>query len=218
MKCHAPKKTRTPKTRMTVLTIGHSTRKLETFLHLLQAHEVSCIVDIRTIPRSRHNPQFNRETLPKALREAGIAYEHMAGLGGLRHAHADSANTAWHNASFRGFADYMQTEEFHNALQALLEVASQERIVLMCAEAVPWRCHRWLIADALVARKVRVEHIISGIRTQPHSVTPWARVKDRRVTYPSPKEILPTRPTSVRRTVARRQPPRIVATTRRSGK
>jgi uncharacterized protein (DUF488 family) len=191
MKHRAPKKTRTAKTPTTVLTIGHSTRTLETFLRLLQAHEVTRVVDIRTIPRSWHNPQFNKETLPKALRAVGIAYEHMVGLGGLRHSRADSINTAWHNASFRGFADYMQTEEFHNALRALLELASRERIALMCAEAVPWRCHRSLIADALVVRKVHVEHIISGVRAQPHSVTPWANVKGKQITYPAEKNCLP---------------------------
>ena len=178
---------------MTVLTIGHSTQTLETFLRLLQAREVTRVVDIRTIPRSWHNPQFNKETLPKALPAVGIAYEHMVGLGGLRHSRAGSINTAWHNASFRGFADYMQTAEFHNALQALLELASRERVALMCAEAVPWRCHRLLIADALVVRKVQVEHIISGVRTQFHSVTPWACVKGGEITYPSQREVVTPR-------------------------
>ena len=177
-------KKRAPKSAPLVLTIGHSTRPLGTFLDLLRAHGVERLVDVRTVPRSRHNPQFNREALPAALRAAGIRYLHMAELGGLRHARADSRNTAWRNASFRGFADYMQTPEFAAGVEALLELAGRERIALMCAEAVPWRCHRSLIADALVARGVRVEHIASAKRARPHTLTPWARVRGTRVTYP----------------------------------
>ena len=167
-----------------VLTIGHSTRTLAEFVSLLQAHGVARLVDVRTIPRSRHNPQFNKETLPGELRSAGIAYQHIGGLGGLRHARRDSANTAWRNASFRGYADYMQTPEFEESLQGLIGVAGRESVAIMCAEAVPWRCHRSLIADALVARGIEVQHITSAKRCQKHTLTPWAVVKGRRVTYP----------------------------------
>jgi uncharacterized protein (DUF488 family) len=172
----------------TVLTIGHSTRTLDSFLRLLEEHKVKCVADIRTIPRSRHNPQFNKDTLPRALQAAGIAYEHIAGLGGLRHSRADSSNTAWRNASFRGFADYMQTDEFEESLQRLLKLSRRKRVALMCAEAVPWRCHRSLVADALAARKVQVQHILSGVRTQPHTLTPWAHVKGTRITYPAEED------------------------------
>jgi uncharacterized protein (DUF488 family) len=170
------------------LTIGHSTRKLEAFIDLLKKHEVELVIDIRTIPRSMHNPQFNKETLPRALRAAGIGYAHMAGLGGLRHSRADSINKAWKNASFRGFADYMQSAEYEDSLQELIELARQHRVALMCAEAVPWRCHRSLIADSLTARGIQVEHIISGVRTQTHSFTPWARIRGSRITYPAETE------------------------------
>ncbi len=167
-----------------VLTVGHSTRSLEALIGLLQAHQVRRLVDVRTIPRSRHNPQFNKETLPAALRAAGIKYRHFPKLGGLRHARADSKNLAWRNASFRGFADYMQTPEFAAAIEKLAELAQKERLALMCAEAVPWRCHRSLIADALHVRGFRVEHILSGIRSQLHEPTPWARIRGKRITYP----------------------------------
>ncbi|MGH8739238.1 MAG: DUF488 family protein, partial [Burkholderiales bacterium] len=150
-----------------VFTIGHSTRSLEELIELLKAHAVACVVDVRTIPRSRTNPQFNRETLPRTLNAAGIGYQHMPGLGGLRHARPDSPNMGWHNASFRGFADYMQTAEFAAAVQALIERANGNRVALMCAEAVPWRCHRSLIADALSVRGIAVEHIIGRARAQP---------------------------------------------------
>jgi uncharacterized protein (DUF488 family) len=169
----------------TVLTIGHSTRELDEFVKLLQAHEVMQLIDVRTVPRSRHNPQFNKETLPDALRAAGIAYEHTAGLGGLRHTRADSPNTGWRNASFRGYADYMQTDEFESNLRALVDRAQKDHLALMCAEAVPWRCHRSLIADTLAVRGIPVEHIVSGSRTQPHRLTPWAYVEGTRITYPA---------------------------------
>jgi uncharacterized protein (DUF488 family) len=168
----------------TVLTIGHSTRALEFFIRMLKAHEVTMVVDIRTIPRSRHNPQFNKETLPEKLKAAGIEYMHIPGLGGLRRPRQDSPNAGWKNASFRGFADHMQTEEFKDNLKTLINLAGQERCTLMCAEAVPWRCHRSLIADALVIRGIKVEHITSLSRTQPHKLTPFASVKDLHITYP----------------------------------
>ena len=167
-----------------VSTIGHSTRTLADFLHLLQAHGVTQLLDVRTIPRSRHNPQFNTETLPAGLRTVGISYRHMAGLGGLRHARSNSPNTAWRNASFRGYADYMQTPEFRENLQVLMDLARKQRVALMCAEAVPWRCHRSLIADALVAWGFKGEHIMSATHCQTHVLRPWAVVKRKRVTYP----------------------------------
>ena len=167
-----------------VLTIGHSTRSLESFVALLEAHEVKRLVDVRTIPRSRRNPQFNQEMLPEALRKAGVGYLHMKGLGGLRHPRADSINTAWRTPGFRGYADYMQTPEFEANLRQLIETSQKERIAIMCAEAVPWRCHRSLISDALVARGIPVEHIMTETKRQPHKFTPFARVEGTRVTYP----------------------------------
>ena len=140
---------------LTVLTVGHSTRTSEDFIQLLQVHGVTRVVDVRAIPRSRHNPQFDQELLSRSLKEAGIGYTHMAGLGGLRHTTRNSLNLGWRNESFRGFADYMQTSEFERGLRDMLRFARKERIALMCAEAVPWACHRSLIADALVARGIR---------------------------------------------------------------
>ena len=171
-----------------VLTVGHSTRTIDELIELLQAHGVTRLVDVRTIPRSRHNPQFNRDALPKSL--ALIAYTHAPELGGLRHARKDSSNTGWRNLSFRGFADYMLAAEFQQALHKLIEMAGRDRIAILCAEAVPWRCHRSLIADALAARGIPVEDVI-GSRTQPHKITPFAKVegtrKGTRITYPAPE-------------------------------
>ena len=167
-----------------VLTVGHSTREWREFVALLLAHGVEQLIDVRTIPRSRHNPQFNRDRLPRPLQKAGIRYRHMAGLGGLRHARRDSINTGWRNASFRGFADYMQTPEFQEALDRLIELAKKHQTAIMCAEALPWRCHRSLISDALLLRGVRVEEIASPTRTRPHTMTPWARVRGRQLFYP----------------------------------
>ena len=158
---------------------------MEEFIHLLQAHAVSRVADVRTVPRSRHNPQFNRETLPASLGEAGIGYVHMAELGGLRHASPDSINLGWRNASFRSYADYMQTPAFRTALDQLIQWAKKDRIAIMCAEAVPWRCHRSLIGDALLVRKIQVEDIMSATRRQAHSLTPFAKVRGTRITYPA---------------------------------
>ncbi len=168
-----------------VLTIGHSTRTLEEFIRLLQAHAVTRVVDVRTVPRSRHNPQFNKESLPRSLKKAGLGYIHMPGLGGLRHAQPDSLNTGWRNASFRGYADHMQMPEFEQSLEELIQLADQDRIALMCAEAVPWRCHRSLIADALLVHGIRTEHIVSPTRRQVHAFTPFARVQGTKITYPT---------------------------------
>ena len=170
---------------LVVFTIGHSTRTLADFIRLLKAHGVHRVIDVRTIPRSRHNPQFNRDQLSPALHRARMHYTHMPGLGGLRHARSDSSNTAWRNASFRGYADYMQTVEFDDNLSRCIALARRERVVLMCAEAVPWRCHRSLIADALIVRGIEAMEITSGIRARPHALTQWARVKGTRVTYPA---------------------------------
>ena len=166
--------------------MGHSTRPIEDFLALLAAHKVKQLVDVRTIPRSRHNPQFNTDQLAHSLSEAGIRYLHMPDLGGLRHSRKDSINLAWRNLSFRGYADYMQTPEFERALDRLIELAQQRRTAIMCAEAVPWRCHRSLIADALLARRIPAEEIVSRTTLRAHKLTPWARVDGTRVTYPLP--------------------------------
>lgn len=179
-----------------ILTIGHSTRTLEAFLDLLRAHGVKRLVDVRTVPRSRHNPQFNRERFSRTLSHAGIGYTHMAELGGFRHARRDSPNTGWRNASFRGFADYMQTPEFETGLDKLIKSAARTQIAIMCAEAVPWRCHRSLIADALAVRVIQVEHVMSATRAQPHSLTTFAKVDGTRITYPS--ETLPLKFTEAR--------------------
>jgi uncharacterized protein (DUF488 family) len=168
-----------------VFTVGHSTRPIEEFLRLLQAHGVRELVDVRTIPRSRHNPQFNSEALSNSLNNAHVFYVHMPALGGLRHTTQDSINTGWRNASFRGFADYMQTPQFESALRELVQLAQKQRLALMCAEAVPWRCHRSLIADALLVRQVPVEHIMSLTSLQPHQLTRFAKVEGYRVIYPA---------------------------------
>jgi uncharacterized protein (DUF488 family) len=169
---------------MLVSTIGHSKRSIEEFVEILNAHGIEMLVDVRTIPRSRHNPQFNRDVLPDSLREAGIAYLHMPGLGGLRHARADSINTGWRNASFRGYADYMQTPEFESSLAELIDVARGTPTAIMCAEAVEWRCHRSLIADALTVRDIEVQHIHSTSRARPHKLTPFAQVSGMQIAYP----------------------------------
>jgi uncharacterized protein (DUF488 family) len=168
-----------------VFTVGHSTRSIEDFLALLTAHEIKLLVDVRTVPRSRHNPQFNRDELPGSLGAAGIAYLHMPELGGLRHPRKDSTNTAWRNLSFRGYADYMETPEFEKGLGRLIEESQTRRTAIMCAEAVPWRCHRSLIADALVARGIDVLEISTQTRTQIHKITPFAKLEGTRVHYPA---------------------------------
>lgn len=168
-----------------IFTIGHSTRPIEEFTRLLKAHGVERVIDVRTVPRSRHNPQFNRDQLSPALQQSRIHYQHMPGLGGLRRARPDSINMGWRNASFRGYADYMQTGTFTESLDRCIALAKRERCALMCAEAVPWRCHRSLIADALLARGIAVKEITSGVCALPHVLTPWARVNGTQVTYPA---------------------------------
>jgi uncharacterized protein (DUF488 family) len=165
-------------------TIGHSTRSLTEFIALIEAYGIEIVVDVRTVPRSRRNPQFNGETFPDALRTAAIAYDHAADLGGFRRAGPGHLNAAWRNPSFRGYADYMQTATFVAGLERVIEQARTKRLVLMCAEAVPWRCHRSLIADALLVRGIRVEEIVSAKRAQLHSLTSFARVDGAAITYP----------------------------------
>ncbi len=167
-----------------VLTIGHSTRTLEAFIALLKEGDVEWLADVRSIPRSRHNPQFNRESLPESLSAAGIGYSHMAGLGGFRKPKPDSPNAHWRQAAFRGYADYMQTARFRESLQALLDLAKEKTVAIMCAEAVPWRCHRFLIADALVVRGVRVMHILAPGEHREHVLTAGASVEGELITYP----------------------------------
>jgi uncharacterized protein (DUF488 family) len=170
---------------MTLWTIGHSNRPIEELIAMLRAHGIEVLADVRSVPRSRHNPQFNRETLPGELAAAGIEYRHMPGLGGLRKARKDSRNTGWRNDSFRGYADYMETAEFEASLEELLRLAEERRVAVMCAEAVPWRCHRSLIADAATARGGEVRHIMSAEKADAHKMTSFARVEGGKVTYPA---------------------------------
>jgi uncharacterized protein (DUF488 family) len=167
-----------------IFTVGHSNHSIAEFLALLKSHGVKRLVDVRTIPRSRHNPQFNREALAASVRRAHIAYTHLPKLGGLRRARVDSVNAGWQNSSFRGFADYMQTPEFAAALARLEKLAKNKLCAILCAEAVPWRCHRSLIADALTVRGHVVEHIMTPARRNLHKLTPFARVRGKRITYP----------------------------------
>lgn len=167
-----------------IFTVGHSTRTIEAFIAVLRAYGITQLIDVRAFPRSRQNPQFNSDALSFALQNAGIQYMHLPELGGRRRARADSVNTGWRNASFRGFADYMQTPEFAAGLKRLIEAAEIKPTAIMCAEAVPWRCHRSLIADALTVGGFRVEEIMSETRSQPHKLTPFAKVRGRKITYP----------------------------------
>jgi uncharacterized protein (DUF488 family) len=173
------------RSRLVAFTIGHSNRSLEDFMALLRAHGIARVIDIRSIPKSRRHPQFNRETLCARLRARGIRYVHLAKLGGWRRAAPDSINLGWRNAGFRGYADYMQTPEFSAALDRALGLATTHRSAFMCAEAVPWHCHRSLLADAILVRGVAVEHIVGGTHANPHKLTPFARVRDGQITYPA---------------------------------
>jgi uncharacterized protein (DUF488 family) len=165
-------------------TIGHSTRSADEFLSLLRAHAVLQVADVRTFPMSRRWPHFNRVVLEALLAERGIEYRHFPALGGRRKPRPDSVNGAWQHESFRGYADHMATPEFEASLEDLLRYAEEGATAIMCAEAVWWRCHRRLIADALVARGVSVLHIMSGDRAEPHELTSFAVLRDRHVTYP----------------------------------
>jgi len=167
-----------------ILTIGHSTRALDDFLDILRAHTVTRLVDVRTIPRSRRNPQFNQDSLSESLKQSAIAYVLMKQLGGLRRPKADSSNMGWRNLSFRGFADYMQTQEFAKGIDQLIGLAKNSQVAIMCAEVLPWRCHRWLIADALTIRGIPVEHIMTIKKRTKHSLTRWAHIEGAQITYP----------------------------------
>jgi uncharacterized protein (DUF488 family) len=167
-----------------IFTIGHSNHPLGKFIEMLRANGIGLIADVRTIPKSRHNPHYNSDVLAVALPESRIDYHHLPLLGGLRHPKKDSINSAWENDSFRGFADYMQTEGFAAGLSELLAIGREQRTAVMCAEALPWRCHRSLIADALLVRGVAVTHIMSRTSVKEHSLTPWARVQGMTITYP----------------------------------
>lgn len=171
-------------TDMTIFTIGHSTHPIDEFMGILRAHGVKKLIDVRTVPKSRHNPQFNGNELAASLRAGGFTYRRMEALGGLRHTRKDSPNGAWRNASFRGYADYMQTDEFSAAIGQLIQRARTNNSAIMCAEAVPWRCHRSLIGDALVARNVEVLDIMTEKSAKPHALTSFARVEGERVWYP----------------------------------
>jgi uncharacterized protein (DUF488 family) len=174
-----------------ILTIGHSTRPLAEFLQLLETHEVRHLVDVRTLPRSARFPHYNGEALAAALRERGIGYTHIPDLGGLRRPRPDSPNRGLRNEGFRGFADHMETAAFAAGLAELIRLASEERLAIMCAEAVPWRCHRSLIADALLARGTGVEHILGIGPREPHRLTQGARVTEGRVSYPAAAHVRP---------------------------
>jgi len=167
-----------------IYTIGHSTRKLEEFIGLLKHNWVLLVVDIRSIPRSRYNPQFNLDSLPLSLKNAGLEYQHLEGLGGLRHPLNDSVNKGWENESFRGFADYMQTPEFEKNIKTLIDTALKQQTTIMCAEAVPWHCHRSLISDSLTVRSIQVEHIIDGDKRRSHTLTSFALISGTKITYP----------------------------------
>lgn len=169
----------------TVYTLGHSTLSLDDFIAVLRAFGIERLADVRTIPRSRHNPQFNSDTLGPILRNRRIGYRHMKELGGLRRARPDSPNAGWRNASFRGFADYMQTPEFAAAVSRLAALAKEKTTAIMCAEALPWRCHRSLIGDALLVRGIEVIDIYSRKSAKPHAMTPMARVNGTLITYPA---------------------------------
>jgi len=168
-----------------VYTIGHSTHPIDEFLLILKTYSINLLTDIRTVPRSRHNPQYEQAEFRKSLQRQNIDYVHMPSLGGLRHARKDSVNTGWKNASFRGYADYMQTQEFAVAIDELVALAEKSKTAIMCAEAVPWRCHRSLVSDALLIRGLEVIDLLSGTNAKPHKITPWAVIQGQQITYPS---------------------------------
>lgn len=173
-----------PASPRTVFTIGHSVLPLADFIALLRTYGIECLADIRTVPRSRRNPQFNTDTLQDTLRTEHIDYVHLSDLGGLRHPRPQSPNGGWRNKSFRGYADYMQTETFALGLERLISLGRRQRVAMMCAEAVPWRCHRSLVADALIVRGIRVIDILSERQSREHELTPFARVQNTTITYP----------------------------------
>jgi uncharacterized protein (DUF488 family) len=169
---------------LTIYTVGHSTRTLPEFINLMVAYKITLVIDVRAYPNSKHNPQFNKETFMNSLKENNIKYIHMPALGGLRRPHADSINIALENKSFRGYADYMQTKEYNENLLNLLVLAKENCTAIMCAEAVPWRCHRSLISDSLVARHIKVYHILNQQNFTTHELNPIAKIEGTKVTYP----------------------------------
>ena len=173
---------------LTLWTLGHSTRPIDEFIGLLRAHEISLVVDVRTVPQSRYNPQFNTDTLSESLKETGLVSLHMPALGGLRKAQKASINIGWRNASFRGYADYMQTDKFQRALEELMAYGTDTRTAIMCAETVPWRCHRSLIADALTSQGWEVRHIMSPEKAILHVLTSFAHFEKGALTYPKPSD------------------------------
>ena len=172
----------------TLHTVGHSTHSIEEFLALLKAHGVQHLVDVRSIPKSRHVPQFNSDVFAESLRAAGIGYTHLKALGGRRYSRKGSINTGWRNASFRGYADYMATPAFAEGLDELMRIASAEPTAIMCAEAVPWRCHRSMIADALLVRGWTVLDIVSAKSPAEHKLTPFLKLNQGLIMYPNPDE------------------------------
>ena len=174
---------KTPSERM-VFTIGHSTHPIAEFVEILKAYDVDTVADIRTVPRSRHNPQYDQAVLPGLLAAAGLDYVYIKELGGLRKTAKESVNGGWRNKSFRGYADHMQTPEFLAGLEILIALAGRRRVAIMCAEAVPWRCHRSLVGDALLLRGIKVEDILSATTRKPHHLTSFAEVHGLTITYP----------------------------------
>jgi len=166
-----------------LFTLGYSNRPFDQFLTLLKVNRIDIIVDVRTIPKSRHRPEFNIDSLPVELEAAGISYVHMKGLGGLRKPLGNSVNSGWIDESFRGFADYMQTDQFRNALADLQDLAGKNRVAIMCAEGNPFSCHRSLIADAMLVRGYRVYEITGGTRLSIHKLTSFAEVSGENITY-----------------------------------
>lgn len=167
-----------------IYTIGHSNHSIDDFIEMLKAYKLKLLVDVRTIPQSRHNPQFGKAQLRRSLARHDITYLHMDGLGGFRHTNKDSVNKGWRLSSFRGYADYMQTPEFKKNLRHLIALSKRKRLVIMCAEAVPWRCHRSLIADALLVYGYPVEEIFTKSSLRPHRLTSFAKVQGKKITYP----------------------------------
>ncbi|HVZ67296.1 MAG TPA: DUF488 domain-containing protein [Patescibacteria group bacterium] len=169
---------------MKIYTVGHTTRSIEEFINVLKSYKIEIVVDVRTIPKSKHNPQFEGMSLERSLSDAGISYIHIPSLGGLRNPRKDSNNLEWRNTSFRGYADYMETEDFSNGIEMLKKIAENHAVAIMCAEAVPWRCHRNLIADRLVVDGIEVEHIMTESKSSEHKLTEFLKVVDGRLTYP----------------------------------
>lgn len=170
-----------------IYTVGHSNHSIEKFIDMLQAHNIEEIVDVRSIPKSRHNPQFSQDNLKVSLEKVDINYKHLKQLGGLRRTVKESLNLAWHNTSFRGYADYMSSEEFEEGLETLVNIARSKTVAVMCAEAVPWRCHRSLISDALIKKKWLVLDIFSSTSVKEHRLTSFLKVKKGKIIYPLTK-------------------------------